>query len=769
MALRRVSRLRLFGVFRDFSWPAELPDFGQYNLIYGWNGSGKTTLSRLLRALELRKLPTIGQAMVRIDDHDIAGSDFPQATLPIRVFNRDLVNESIFPVGGGDVPPIFIVGKESVERQKEADRLKQERTEADFEWNSARTQNREAERALDRYCQDRARVIKDTLRSSGQNPFNNYDKSDFRNRASQMVTDDDASSHCLDVTDRDALLVQHRGTPKAKIAESTYRLPEMQALADATSGLLKKTVVSAAIQSLKDDHEVADWTRRGLGLHNDRHSDRCIFCDQPLPEGRLATLEAHFSAEFELFMREIDDQVKELDSIQTQASEMKLPSRAEFYDDISAEYEAAEGALRNAVDAVGDFVKSLGEALEKKRTKAFEALPLDVIVPETDMEVVEAINTVIGKHNQGSDDFEARVSSARKRLAMDLIAADIGEFKRLQDAVRTASGESKTAKDKSDGLAARIKKIEDEIIEHRQSAEDLNNDLRQYLGHGELQLAVKDTGYAITRNGEPAQMLSEGEMTAIALLYFLKSLEGRDFDLANGVVLLDDPVSSLDANSMHLAFSLMRDRTADAGQLFVLTHNFAFFRQMRNWLHHGVNRKNKNPAKQKARFYMLQCVEQARQRTSVLRPLDQLLLTYESEYHFLFASVYRFANGPIPDSLEACYGMPNVARRMLESFLAFRHPNAFDNMWGALRNITTSSEARKSRILNFVQTHSHGPGTGQPEHDPSILGESRPILQEILALIESEDAGHYMAMKNLVDPAVDGDGTAFKGSSTEPE
>lgn len=752
--ITKIVRFKHPGVLRNFTWPGDLPTFGRYNLVYGWNGSGKTTLSRLLRALELRKIPTLGHATILIDEHAVAGSDFPNATLPIRVFNRDLVNESIFPIGGGDVPPIFIVGPESVEKQKEADRLQQERTETDSAWNSARARNQEAERALDRYCQDRARVIKDTLRSAGENPFNNYNKSDFRSRAAQMVSDDDAASHCLSYSEREAHLVQHKGTPKAKLAEITYRLPNLRPLADTTSALVKTTVVSAAIQSLKDDSEVANWTRRGLGLHHNRHADKCIFCEQPLPEGRLAALEAHFSAEYEQFMGKIDDQITKLESIRNQASELNPPSPAEFYDDIAAEFGAAVGALRKAVDAACGFVKSLGDALGKKRAKAFEALPMDVAVPEIDTQVVEAVNKIIRKHNQASDDFETRVCSARERLAMDLIAADINEFRLQQDAVQTASGESKTAKDRSDELAAKIKKIEDEIIEHRQPAEDLNSDLRQYLGHGDLQLAVKDIGYTITRNGEPAQMLSEGEMTAIALLYFLKSLEGRDFDLANGVVVLDDPVSSLDANAMHLAFSLMRDRAGDAGQLFLLTHNFVFFRQVRNWLRYVSGRRSKDITKQPTRFYMLECVDQDGNRTSSLRRLDSLLYKYESEYHFLFASVYRFANGPTTGGLEACYGMPNVARRLLESFLAFRHPDAFDNMWGALREVTTSDEARKARILNFVQTHSHGPGTGQPEHDPSILGESRSILQEVLRLVEAEDPGHYAAMKNLVDPAV---------------
>lgn len=64
----------------------------------------------------------MGEVTTRIDGGEVRGQDFPHVTLQVRVFNRDFVNESVFPVGGGDVPPIFVVGKESVEKQKKADR-----------------------------------------------------------------------------------------------------------------------------------------------------------------------------------------------------------------------------------------------------------------------------------------------------------------------------------------------------------------------------------------------------------------------------------------------------------------------------------------------------------------------------------------------------------------------------------------------------------------------------------------------------------------------
>lgn len=738
MVLRRVSQLRGCGVFRDFTWPTDLPEFRKYNLIYGWNGSGKTTLSRLLRALELRNVPTLGQATVRTDVHDLASSDFPQATLPIRVFNRDLVNESIFPIGGGDVPPIFIVGKDNVEKQKKADRLKQESIEANAEWHSARSRHQEAERALDRYCQDRAKVIKDTLRSSGQNPFNNYNKSDFRNRASQMAKNDDVVSHCLNDSAREALLVQHKGTPKAKLAEITYRLPDLQMLADVTYTLMNKTVVSAAIEALKDDPEVADWTRRGLGLHKDRNAEKCIFCEQPLPEGRLAALEAHFSAEYERFMRELDEQIEKLDAIRIQALELKLPSRAEFYDDITAEYEIAADALRKAVDAVADFMKSLSDVLGKKQAKAFEALPMELSVPEIDADVVEAVNAVVRKHNQTSEEFETRVSSARERLAMDLIAGDIDEFKRLKDAVEKASGDSKVAKDGSDRLAIKIKEIEDEIIEHRQPAEDLNNDLRQYLGHCELRLTVKDTGYTITRNGEPAKMLSEGEMTGIALLYFLKSLEGRDFDLANGLVVFDDPVSSLDQNAMFNAFGLIRDRVNSAMQIIILTHNFTFFRLVRDWF------KNLRGNEKRAwNIFMLECATDAEGRYSVLRSIDRLLIDHNSEYHYLFYLLYEIAEGSPAESLAAYYHAPSIARRVLETFLAFHFPDQVGrgHLWSQMKRVQFD-EFRRSRIYRFLQTHSHRDAIGDADEDMTLLTESRSVLKDIIEFLKAADDKH---------------------------
>jgi wobble nucleotide-excising tRNase len=238
-------------------------------------------------------------------------------------------------------------------------------------------------------------------------------------------------------------------------------------------------------------------------------------------------------------------------------------------------------------------------------------------------------------------------------------------------------------------------------------------------------------------------------MTAIALLYFLKSLQDRRFDLDNGVVMLDDPVSSLDANALYLAFGFIRERAQHAAQLFILTHNFTFFRQVRNWFHRIKGQNSKNVGQRPAQFYMLDCTSDGNGRCSSLRPLDRLLEQFESEYHYLFACVYREAQALTPATLEGHYFLPNMARRLLEAFLAFRQPQVRGELWQKIKGLEFD-EAKKLRILRFLHTYSHNDVIGEPVHDPSLLSEARSVLKDLLEFIQCQDPKHFAAMVEVV-------------------
>ncbi len=529
-----------------------------------------------------------------------------------------------------------------------------------------------------------------------------------------------------------------------------YDIPDIGEIRAKVSVILRTTVVSEAIDALKADPELAEWTQKGLTLHRDRKAQRCLFCEQELPENRLPALEAHFNAQYEQFIQPLDRLIGNIEALSRSAAEVQVPNKAELYPDLTEEYQTAEAGLKEALNAVRRFLDDVVKVLQEKKTRPFEQMQAEIDRPPVNTEAIAKLNAVIRKHNQACDDFETRVSEARMSLALDMIAEVLEEFKSRRAALQRAEEELQGAEGEVNRLNKKITQLEREIVEHRRPAEELNEDLRKYLGHDELRLEVKHTGYVISRGGVPAEALSEGEMTAIALLYFLKSLQDRQFDLANGVVVLDDPVSSLDVSALYLAFGFMRERTEGAGQLFILTHNFTFFRQVRNWFHHLKGQRKRDPSDRPARFYMLECRRDGGQRCAAICQLDPLLEEYESEYHYLFARVYRAASTPNPAMLEQNYMLPNVARRLLESFLAFRQPATSGDLWQKVKRVNFD-EAKKLRIVRFLHTHSHSDVVGEPQHDPSLLAEAGAVLKDLLELIEAQDKPHFDAMVELVN------------------
>ncbi len=127
----------------------------------------------------------MGEAVLPISGNEVPGESFTQSTLHVRVFNRDFIEENVFPVGGGDMPPILVLGAESVEIQRMVERLKRDRATGVATLASARSVEQEARNGIDRFCIGRAKLIKSNLRTSGQNPYNNYNKASFLNDAKQ--------------------------------------------------------------------------------------------------------------------------------------------------------------------------------------------------------------------------------------------------------------------------------------------------------------------------------------------------------------------------------------------------------------------------------------------------------------------------------------------------------------------------------------------------------------------------------------------------------
>ena len=251
------------------------------------------------------------------------------------------------------------------------------------------------------------------------------------------------------------------------------------------------------------------------------------------------------------------------------------------------------------------------------------------------------------------------------------------------------------------------------------------------------------------RGEERATGLSEGERTAIAVLYFLKRLDHKDFDLTQSVVVLDDPVSSLDAQALYLAFGYISRRTKHAGQLFVLTHNWQFFNLVKEWFGSINGDSAADDQAARAHFYMLECEQVGAHRSAHLKRLDPLLERYASEYHYWFSLVLDVAKAKQARGLEAYYVIPNVARRLIETFLAFQFPGTGVEFSSTLGNLSEDGPMI-TRIQRFLNIESHGEAIGHSQNDPSLLAETPEIMRDVLGLIEQENPKHYKRMDRAV-------------------
>ncbi|MCE5273381.1 AAA family ATPase [bacterium] len=741
MRINRILKMKNLGIFRDFSWPAGLPCLARYNLIYGWNGTGKSTIGNMLQSLE-RKRNVKAIVEIEFDDNTaIEGNAFSTSDIPIRVFNRVFVSNNVFPEDG-IAAPIFIIGEENKEKHNRIESLTKELENKEKDLRMLGDELKQIESDFETHCISRAKAIKTTL-TAQDSDYNNYNKSDYKETAEKSLTSKSVLPLLLDSAEEQRLMQIHLGGIKEEIDSVDISFSNIQKVLEDTSKILITTVVSSVIESLQDDQELSDWIKEGLSIHKKRCADCCLFCDQTLPPKRIVKLEAHFNKEYMALAEKVLDKIKELQVLKLKIQNIALPDKARIYEDLIEDYKSACEEIKKETTTAIIKLDRFENAMKNKALSPFRAIEMEFDGTLLNDEVINGVNRIINEHNDRSREYIQRKKAARYKLEAHYVISTINEYQnyiKKLDELRIAFAELKLC---IDSKKKEKESLEKDIAPHGKTAQELTRELKAYLGHGELVFFACETGYLIKRGNIVADGLSDGEKTAIALLHFLKTLKDSRFDLSNGIVVLDDPVSSLDANALFGAFGFIKSRTKEAKQLIVLTHNYAFYKQIREWFGNlrGPDKKSKS-------IFMLECNYSGKERKTAIREIDKLLKDYETEYQYLFKYINDIATSSVSLGLDGYYPAPNIARRVLETFLAFRMPNE-NTLYGKLEAIDFEEE-KKSRIYRYTQTHSHRNLIGDQEDDLTILAETPAIMRDILELIKKEDLKHYDNMIKVI-------------------
>lgn len=379
--LTRIHRLRNYRIFRDFSWPAGLQDFGRYNVIYGWNGAGKTTLSTLFRHLQHREAVTEGTVEYIFGDSRVLGSATDDPAIPaVRVFNREFVGRAVFETSSGQFPPVYFFGEDSADKQRQIAELNVHRSAHREEQTRQNALLEASTAAREAFCTDQAKIIRTLLTVAGGGKYNNFNAGPFKAEMHKLASSAGPVVH-LSIEDRDALLKTKDSRPLPTLGQVAMHFPDLMILRSKTEALLKKTVVSTVLQVLAEDQAVASWVGQGLGLHRGtRLSDHCRFCEQPLPASRVSELEAHFNDEFDRQKEAIAELLAEVDMAARFGQGFAPPAHEALYEALQPEYRAALKQVHRHVEALTGALGALRTALVAKRDDPFKAIELDSLL-----------------------------------------------------------------------------------------------------------------------------------------------------------------------------------------------------------------------------------------------------------------------------------------------------------------------------------------------------------------------------------------------------
>lgn len=754
----QITKLKNFGIFKDFLWQS-LPQFKEFNLIYGWNASGKTTISRIFQILESGKNEVIEleedsicQISHSSGELTIMGNQAPQERSEIKVFNEDFVTSNLR-WSVTEANPILIIGKSKIDQKKSLDLIlvKLEKAKRILNTIIAKIdrQVKEKEKGLKKI---RDLVIKDlnTIEgvkpaSEGTSSYRTYSIASVEKLLSNglifpSLTDEDKLGKIKALAEKDAMRKLDKFSTNLEWVDNLIK--DAMAI---FQFMISKEIVNDLTKELSTNPALPKWIEIGHELHRGEREPRyCKFCKNEISKLRFEEIDQYFDKVLQNFLGNIDMTLGKINE-----DLIGVPEGAEkFYKEFEVEHLRIESNFFNLKKDFWGKIRDLQKKLKEKRRNPFMKINFDFddlnkLKVALDIEI-KKINELIDKHNDKSDSFQIRREETSHQLEMFIVGAFEEEYGVVDLRIKNLDRKFRTIETWTIKYQEEERKLAHLLKDHSIGADEFNKLLRLFLGRKEIFFQATDGGYLIMRNEKVATNLSEGERSAIALIFFLTKLREDGFASSDSIIVIDDPISSFDSQHIYQAFGYIKSKLKELKpkQVFILTHNFSFFRQVMNWFNHE---------KKVASCYMTRSrVSVQNGRFAFIDKIDPLLINHNSEYGFLFKLVYNRANSLNEVTLDYDYRLPNVVRKLLENYISFKVPIRGVQIHDKLNKLFEDykdkeiSVSLRNRVERYCQDTSHPYYQDSPsDFDENLMGELQQVCSDVISLIEQTDAVHY--------------------------
>ena len=728
--------------------------FGPITVIYGPNASGKSLLSNALRSIEREKWMGPGEAEVTINGRTLSSGEFAQGEHKdrVRVFNADFLRDDVI---DGD-PSAIVLGRAVVDQRDEIDSLTKQISISESSIQASDEQMVQFKNSLGEGFQSAGAKVRTVLRTvpknDGANPrWPNYDRRDAEKTYRAMLNEGRYVHHKRSPVRLEELeeTILQRESPQP-LGLTHVDDPSVSDIYKRATVLLHTNRETTSLPEVEGDPDRRDWLLKGQEYSRDE--GQCAFCHQHVPPDRANALESYFNDNLRRLLIDIDSMDQELElKISTLAS-ISLPAIGGIRSDLKATFEESSKGWSANIESAKTAIETVQSLLRSKRDQPNIDIEIDTEPPVWDTKSATELNRIVEEHNQSVDDLMQRCFEYERGV----IANHIEEWKGLDDRIADLKV---TRGDKIQDLnetKARLREVQRKADTRLIAADELTDMVRNFLGHDEIgfELNADDLSYQLTRNGEPANNFSEGERTALALMYFLKRLEDDSFDKRNGTIVFDDPITSFDEDNLFRAVAFIIDRTDVTAQgsrdkpksFLVLTHHFGLLERL--WWEFKNQRSGREGKPPRARFFQMRCTSNDSHRESKLEEIQQAVIT---EYQVAFDEVSSIAQGNTKIN-----NPENSIRKCMEGFLIRVTPDY--ELDGALKtmqrlagemNADNPSSEQLRLLVNVANAGSHAGATirhATLENGWHRLKQASKILLDLMRVLGQE---HYRGMERL--------------------
>lgn len=708
------------------STPESLCDLSTFNFIFGGNATGKTTVSRVIA-----------------NEHSFpscAVSWKGGTRLQPMVYNRDFIETNFNQ--SNELKGVFTLGEKNVET---INKIAAAKIELDNITKKIETLTRTLQgedgaggkkgelAALEAEIRNKCWAQKQKHDAKLQGAFEGFRNSaeKFKAKVFQEWASNSAAVETLTDLEKKAETV-FGPTPTTEKLTPSLDIDVM--LAHEGDPILKKRVIG------KEDVDVAamikklgnsDWVREGRGFY-DVNEGVCPFCQQATAEAFAKSLNEYFDEAFEADSKAIEDLLTNYmtDSSRLQQQLSSIITEPSKFIDVEK--------LRVEKDLLDSAVTVNVQRLTAKKKEPSQVTELKSLsnVLSTIKGLIDASNLLAVKHNK----MVANLSRERGDLTAQVwkylleveLKADLATYKTKRDALSKAidgiTGQITEATKDKKTTAADIRELE-KLTTSIQPTIDGINVLLSSFGFQSFLLSKADNGkcYKLVRaDGADAKAtLSEGEKNFVTFLYFYHLLKGSDSDsgmTTDRVVVIDDPVSSLDSDILFIVSSLIKglfeEVRAGKGhikQVFVLTHNVYFHKEV------TFNPKRRDKAMTEETFWVVRksgLVSKIEKhdcnpiRTSYdllwgeVRKPDHSNLTIQNTLRRILENYFKILGGVDPDAICALFdGKEKLICKALFSWVNEGSHYALDDLYISVDDAVVEAYLRVFKAIFEKSNH----------------------------------------------------------------